>query len=111
MFNNLYDKMERKPERIYGDSAYDTDEVRDRLEGDGVQANIPVNSRNGRRQIPYDEKRARAAAALIRMAEKTNIGARKTRGWGMMRYIAPKQENEAKQKPKNNDKFPSSAHR
>jgi hypothetical protein len=30
--------------------------VRDRLERDGVQANIPVNPRNGRRQITYDEK-------------------------------------------------------
>jgi hypothetical protein len=25
MFNHLYDEMERKPERIYGDSAYDVD--------------------------------------------------------------------------------------
>jgi hypothetical protein len=31
-------------------------EVRDWLEKDGVKANIPVNPRNGRRQIPYDEE-------------------------------------------------------
>jgi len=31
MFNRLYDKMERKPGRIYGDSAYDTCEIRGRL--------------------------------------------------------------------------------
>jgi len=45
IFNNLYDKMERKPERIYGDSAYD--EVRDRLGRGGVEANMPVNPGNG----------------------------------------------------------------
>jgi hypothetical protein len=37
MFNKLYDKMERKPRRFYGDSAYDTCEVRGKLERDGVQ--------------------------------------------------------------------------
>jgi transposase len=37
MFNNLYDKVRRKPERIYG-------------------ANMSVNPRNGRKQILYDEK-------------------------------------------------------
>jgi transposase len=26
------------------------------LKGDGVRANIPVNPRNGRKQIPYDEE-------------------------------------------------------
>jgi IS5 family transposase len=35
---NLYDKMKSKPEEFYGDSAYDTCEVRDRLEKDGVKA-------------------------------------------------------------------------
>ena len=44
MFSNLYGKIRCKPERIYGDSAYDTDEVRDRL---GVKANISVNPGNG----------------------------------------------------------------
>ena len=53
MLNNLYGEVRRRPERTYGDSAYDTDEVRDRL---GVKANIPVNHGNGGRQIPYDEE-------------------------------------------------------
>jgi hypothetical protein len=35
---NLYDKMKSKPEEFYGDSAYNTYEVRDRLERDGVKA-------------------------------------------------------------------------
>jgi hypothetical protein len=38
MFNPVYDKVKSKPEEFYGDSAYDTCEVRDRLEKDGVKA-------------------------------------------------------------------------
>ena len=53
MLNNLYGEVRRRPERIYGDSAYDTDGIRDRL---GVKANMPVNPGNGGRQIPYDEE-------------------------------------------------------
>ena len=56
MFNPVYNKMKNKPEEFYGDAAYDTYEVRDRLERDGVKANIPVNPRNGRGQITYDEE-------------------------------------------------------
>jgi len=55
----------------------------------------------------YKEKYAKAAAALIKMAEITNIGVRRTAGLGIIRYIAPKQgENEAKQKSKINDGSP-----
>jgi hypothetical protein len=38
MFNPVYDKMKSKPEEFYGDAAYDTYELGDRLERDGVQA-------------------------------------------------------------------------
>jgi hypothetical protein len=38
MFNPVYNKVKNKPEEFYGDSAYDTYEVRDRLEKDGVKA-------------------------------------------------------------------------
>jgi transposase len=65
MFNHLYYKMKHKPERIYGDSACDVDEIRAKLEKDGVQADIPVNRRNGRRQIPYGEKGYRAMRSAI----------------------------------------------
>jgi len=54
VFNELYDNP--KPERLYADSAYDTDEIRFRLKADGVEANIPVNPRNGRKRIPYNVK-------------------------------------------------------
>jgi len=39
--------------------------VRDRLERNGVQANIPVNPRNGRRQIPYNEEGYRVMRSAI----------------------------------------------
>jgi transposase len=65
MFNPVYDKMKSKPEEFYGDAAYDTCEVRDRLEKDGVKANIPVNPRNGRRQITYDEEEYKAMRSAI----------------------------------------------
>ena len=48
--------MKNRPDKLYGDSAYDTEEIRSKLKEDGVQANIPVNPRNGRKQIPYDEE-------------------------------------------------------
>jgi hypothetical protein len=57
--------VKSKPEGFYGDSAYDTYEVRDRMERDGVQANIPVNPRNGRGQIPYDEEGYRVMRSAI----------------------------------------------
>jgi transposase len=65
IFNKLYDEVERKLRGFYGDSAYDTCEVRGRLEGDGVQANIAVNPKNGRRQIPYDEEGYRVMRSAI----------------------------------------------
>jgi transposase len=66
IFNKLYDEVERKPREFYGDSAYDTCEVRSRLEMDGVQVDIPVNSRNGRRRMPYDEEGCRVMGSLWR---------------------------------------------
>jgi len=41
---------------LYADSAYDAEEIRTRLEKDGVEAEIPINPRNGRKNIPYDVK-------------------------------------------------------
>jgi len=35
----------------------------------------------------YDEERARTAAALLKMAELTNVGVRRTAGFGMIRYM------------------------
>jgi CRISPR/Cas system endoribonuclease Cas6 (RAMP superfamily) len=42
----------------------------------------------------YKEKHAKTAAALIKMAEITNIGVRRTAGLGMIKYMAPKQEKQ-----------------
>jgi len=41
------------------------------------------------REGAYDEGRARAAAALMRMAEATNVGVRRTAGLGMIKLIVP----------------------
>jgi transposase len=40
-------------------------EVRDRLERERVKANIPVNPRNGRRQIPYYEEGCKVMRSAI----------------------------------------------
>ncbi|MEM2836895.1 MAG: CRISPR system precrRNA processing endoribonuclease RAMP protein Cas6, partial [Candidatus Bathyarchaeia archaeon] len=40
----------------------------------------------------YKEKYAKIAAALLKMAEMTNVGVRRTAGLGMIKYIVPKSE-------------------
>lgn len=40
----------------------------------------------------YDEKHAKIATALLKMAEITNVGIRRTAGLGMIRYLSPKQD-------------------
>jgi len=40
--------------QLYADSAYDTEGIRRSLESMGIEANIPVNPRNGRKQRPYN---------------------------------------------------------
>ena len=44
------------------------------------------------REDLYDERNAKTLAALLRMAELTNIGVRRTAGLGMIKYIRPKEE-------------------
>jgi transposase len=51
--NGLYDKVNPKPVRLYADSA------------DGVEAEIPINPRNGRREIPYDVKGYRRIRSAV----------------------------------------------
>ena len=43
-----------KPEQLYADAAYDTEHIRSGLESMGIEPNIPVNPRNGRRPRPYN---------------------------------------------------------
>jgi len=42
------------------------------------------------REELYNEKHARTAATLLKMAEITNMGVRRTAGLGMIKYITPK---------------------
>jgi transposase len=39
---------------LYADAAYDTENIRRCLESMGIEPNIPVNPRNGRRPGPYN---------------------------------------------------------
>jgi len=50
----LIQGLERRPRELYADSAYDTESMRRSLESMGMEANIPVNPRNGRKQRPYN---------------------------------------------------------
>jgi len=46
------------------------------------------------REEVYEEKHAKTVAALLKMAEITNVGVRRTAGLGMIKYIPIKKENE-----------------
>jgi transposase len=46
--------LDWRPEQLYADSAYDTEPMRRRLESMGIEPNIPVNPRNGRKPRPYN---------------------------------------------------------
>jgi transposase len=46
--------LDWRPGQLYADAAYDTEHIRRGLESMGVEPNIPVNPRNGRRTRPYN---------------------------------------------------------
>ena len=46
--------MDWKPEQLYADAAYDTEHIRRGLESIGIEPNILVNPRNGRKPKPYN---------------------------------------------------------
>jgi transposase len=50
----LVGDLDWKPEQLYADAAYDTENIRRGLESMGIEPNIPVNPRNGRRPRPYN---------------------------------------------------------
>jgi transposase len=50
----LVDGLSERPRELYADAAYDTENIRRGLESMGVEPNIPVNPRNGRRPRPYN---------------------------------------------------------
>jgi transposase len=50
----LVGDLDWRPEQLYADAAYDTENIRRSLESMGVEPNIPVNPRNGRRPRPYN---------------------------------------------------------
>jgi hypothetical protein len=48
----LVDGLSGRPKELYADAAYDTEPIGRGLESMGVEPNIPVNPRNGRRPRP-----------------------------------------------------------
>jgi transposase len=50
----LVDGLSGRPRELYADAAYDTENIRRGLESIGIEPNIPVNPRNGRRPRPYN---------------------------------------------------------
>jgi transposase len=50
----LVGDLDWRPEQLYADAAYDTEHIRRGLESMGVEPNIPVNPRNGRRPRQYN---------------------------------------------------------
>jgi transposase len=50
----LVEGLDWKPWQLYADAAYDTEPIRRGLESIGIEPDIPVNPRNGRRPRPYN---------------------------------------------------------
>jgi transposase len=50
----LVDGLSERPEELYADAAYDTEPIRRGLESMGIEPNIPINPRNGRKPRPYN---------------------------------------------------------
>ena len=78
----LIEELTAKPTELYADSAYDTEHIRSTLNQMGIQANIPVNPRNGRKPKPYnhiqeDEKRSRKILRMDQKLQKNNNKIRK----------------------------------
>jgi transposase len=56
--------LSERPRELYADAAYDTENIRSYLSSMGIEPNIPVNPRNGRRPRQYNlelYKRMRSA--------------------------------------------------
>ena len=64
----LVDGLSGRPRELYADAAYDTENIRRGLESIGIEPNIPVNPRNGRRPRQYNVevyRRMRPAAERL----------------------------------------------
>jgi transposase len=51
---DLVGDIDWKPEQLFADAAYDTENIRRGLESIDIEPNIPVNPRNGRGPRPYN---------------------------------------------------------
>jgi transposase len=81
----LVGDLDWKPEQLYADAAYDTEHIRRGLESMGIEPNIPVNPRNGRRPRPYNVGLYRR----MRSAEERLFGRIKSFRRIIIRYERP----------------------
>jgi len=77
----LIEELTAKPTELYADSAYDTEHIRSTLNQMDIQANIPVNPRNGRKPKPYNQttykKCSRKILRIDQKLQKNNNKIRK----------------------------------
>jgi len=69
----LVDGLSGRPRELYADAAYDTEPIRSYLSSMGIEPNIPVNPRNGRRPRPYNleiYKRMRSAVEIAKIIQE-----------------------------------------
>jgi transposase len=57
--------LELRPRKLYADAAYDTEHIRKGLESIGIEPNIPVNPRNGRKARAYSIKLYRKIRSAV----------------------------------------------
>ncbi|MEM2668386.1 MAG: transposase [Candidatus Methanomethylicaceae archaeon] len=58
-------KLKNKPNEIYADSMYDNNKIREKLESMNIKANIPINPRNGRENIPYNKEKYKVIRSAV----------------------------------------------
>jgi transposase len=61
----LVEGLDWKPMQLYADAAYDTESIRKGLESIGIEPNIPINPRNGRKPRPYNIKLYRKIRSAV----------------------------------------------
>jgi transposase len=61
----LVEGLDWKPMQLYADAAYDTESIRKGLESIGIEPNIPINPRNGRKARAYNIKLYRKIRSAV----------------------------------------------
>jgi transposase len=57
--------LDLRPRKLYAGAAYDTEHIRKGLESIGIEPNIPINPKNGRKARPYNTKLYRKIRSAV----------------------------------------------